>query len=72
MASTCNITREVQDEFAFNSQRKCEQAVSLRHFDAEIEPIVLSTGKSMLAIIYTENIHVYFIAFLLCFKMIFK
>jgi acetyl-CoA C-acetyltransferase len=67
VASTCNITREAQDEFAFNSQRKCEQAVSLRHFDAEIEPIVLSTGKSMLAIIYTENIHVYFIAFLLCF-----
>jgi len=55
VASTCNITREAQDEFAFNSQRKCEQAVSLRHFDAEIEPIVLSTGKSMLAIIYMEK-----------------
>ncbi|UJR25007.1 hypothetical protein I4U23_006368 [Adineta vaga] len=46
VAQTCGITREEQDEFAFNSQQKYEQAKSLGHFDAEIEPIVLATGKS--------------------------
>ena len=47
VADACGITRQEQDEFALQSQLKCEHAVSLGHFDAEIEPIVISTSKSM-------------------------
>lgn len=46
VAESCNISRHDQDEFACQSQMKCEQAVSLGHFDSEIEPIIISTGKS--------------------------
>ncbi|CAF1228638.1 unnamed protein product [Adineta ricciae] len=46
VAQTCDVTREEQDEFALSSQRKCEEAMTLGHFDAEIEPIVLATAKS--------------------------
>ncbi|CAF1066480.1 unnamed protein product [Adineta steineri] len=46
VAHASAVTREEQDEFAFSSQQKCEQAMSLRHFDAEIEPIVLATSKN--------------------------
>jgi hypothetical protein len=35
----------MQDDFALQSQVKCEQAVSLGHFDTEIEPIIISTTK---------------------------
>ena len=47
VAQTCLITRDEQDEFALQSQLKCAHAMSLGHFDAEIEPIVISTSKSM-------------------------
>lgn len=47
VAQTCLITRDEQDEFALQSQLKCTHAMSLGHFDAEIEPIVISTSKSM-------------------------
>ena len=46
VAETCGITRQEQDEFAVQSQIKCEQAISLGHFDTEIEPIIISTGTS--------------------------
>lgn len=46
VADACSITRLEQDEFALQSQLKCEHAASLGHFDAEIEPIVISTPKS--------------------------
>ena len=46
VAEACGITRQEQDEFALQSQLKCEHAVSLGHFDAEIEPIIISTPKS--------------------------
>ncbi len=50
VAGTCLISRDEQDEFALQSQLKCAHAMSLGHFDAEIEPIVISTGRSMLII----------------------
>jgi acetyl-CoA C-acetyltransferase len=46
VAQTCLISRDEQDEFALQSQLKCAHAMSLGHFDAEIEPIVISTSKS--------------------------
>lgn len=46
VAQTCLISRDEQDEFALQSQLKCAHATSLGHFDAEIEPIVLSSTKS--------------------------
>ncbi len=46
IAEACSVTRQEQDEFALQSQLKCEQAVSLGHFDTEIEPIIISTMKS--------------------------
>jgi len=45
IAEAYSITRQVQDDFALQSQVKCEQAVSLGHFDTEIEPILISTTK---------------------------
>ena len=45
VAEACFITRHDQDEYAVQSQVKCERALSLGHFDAEIEPILISTGK---------------------------
>jgi acetyl-CoA C-acetyltransferase len=56
VAEACAISRQEQDEFALQSQLKCEHAVSLGHFDAEIEPIIISSNKSMLAIVSTKNI----------------
>lgn len=50
VAGACLISRDEQDEFALQSQLKCAHAMSLGHFDAEIEPIVISTPKSMLTI----------------------
>ena len=46
IAEACNILRHDQDEYALQSQIKCEQAILLGHFDTEIEPIIISTGKS--------------------------
>jgi len=46
VAEACGITRQEQDEFALQSQLKCEHAMSLGHFDAEIEPIIISTAKN--------------------------
>ncbi|CAF0721109.1 unnamed protein product [Didymodactylos carnosus] len=45
VAETYGITRQEQDEFALQSQLKCEHAMSLGHFDNEIEPITLATAK---------------------------
>lgn len=45
VADACGIIRHDQDEYAHQSHLKCERAMSLRHFDAEIEPIIISTGK---------------------------
>ena len=56
MAQTCLITRDEQDEFALQSQLKCVHAMSLGHFDAEIEPIVISTARSKLTAIFMTNI----------------
>ncbi len=56
MAQTCLISRDEQDEFALQSQLKCAHAMSLGHFDAEIEPIVISTPKSMSICIYYIDI----------------
>ncbi|CAF0827128.1 unnamed protein product [Adineta ricciae] len=54
IAETCNVTRQDQDGFALQSQVKCEEAVSLGHFDAEIEPIIISSAKNDLEIRYDE------------------
>jgi acetyl-CoA C-acetyltransferase len=56
VAQTCLISRDDQDEFALQSQLKCAQAMSLGHFDAEIEPIVISTPKGTL----NKKICIYF------------
>lgn len=48
MAEACGVTRQKQDEFALQSQLKCEAAVSLEHFDTEIEPIILSSTHRLL------------------------
>ncbi len=45
IAEACGITRQEQDEFALQSQLKCQTAVSLEHFDTEIEPIIVSSTK---------------------------
>jgi acetyl-CoA acetyltransferase len=55
VADACSISREEQDEFALQSQLKCAHAMSLGHFDAEIEPIVISTPKGMLTIIISAR-----------------
>jgi acetyl-CoA C-acetyltransferase len=47
VAEAYGITRQEQDEFALESQIKCEQAISLGHFDTEIEPIIISSTKSI-------------------------
>ncbi len=59
MAGTYLISRDEQDEFALQSQLKCQHAMSLGHFNAEIEPIVISTSRSMLTIIFMKNIFQY-------------
>jgi len=46
VAQTCLISRDEQDEFALQSQLKCAHAMSLGHFEAEIEPIILSSAKN--------------------------
>lgn len=68
MAAACLISRDEQDEFALQSQLKCAHAMSLGHFDAEIEPIVISTARSMLIFFYEELLFLY--SFLI--KMMFK
>lgn len=47
IAETCNVARQDQDEFALQSQMKCNEAMSLGHFDTEIEPIIISSAKSI-------------------------
>jgi acetyl-CoA acetyltransferase len=55
VAEACLISRDEQDEFALQSQLKCAHAMSLGHFDAEIEPIIISTSRSMLTIIFIKR-----------------
>ena len=45
VAEAYGVTRQEQDEFALQSQLKCQVAVSLEHFDTEIEPIIISSTK---------------------------
>jgi len=75
VAGACLISRDEQDEFALQSQLKCAHAMSLGHFDAEIEPIVISTSRSMLTIISIKkslSICITLLFFLFIFKMMFK
>jgi acetyl-CoA acetyltransferase len=69
VAAACLISRDEQDEFALQSQLKCAHAMSLGHFDAEIEPIVISTSRSMLTIISIKKIsfNIHYIAFFLVY-----
>jgi len=55
VADACGITRQEQDEFALQSQLKCEHAMSRGHFDAEIEPIIISTPKGDIQIRNDES-----------------
>ena len=62
VAEACGITRQEQDEFALQSQLKCEAAVSLEHFDTEIESIILSsTHRSLI------RLEKYFHLVMICF-----
>ncbi|CAF0788297.1 unnamed protein product [Adineta steineri] len=54
IAEACGITRQEQDNFALQSQIKCEEAVLLGHFDTEIEPIIISDGKHNIEIRHDE------------------
>jgi len=54
VADACGIIRHDQDEYAHQSHLKCERAMSLRHFDAEIEPIIISTGKHEIEVRHDE------------------
>ncbi len=65
VAAACLISRDEQDEFAL----QCAHAMSLGHFDAEIEPIVISTSRSMLTIISIKKIsfNIHYIAFFLVY-----
>jgi acetyl-CoA acetyltransferase len=60
VAEAYSITRQEQDEFALQSQLKCQQAVSLEHFDTEIEPIIISTTKRI-----NEFVFKYFLSFVI-------
>ncbi|CAF3348135.1 unnamed protein product [Rotaria socialis] len=50
VADACSVARQEQDEFALQSQLKCANAMTLGHFDAEIEPITLLTSKGEIQI----------------------
>ncbi|OAA31818.1 acetyl-CoA acetyltransferase [Kosmotoga arenicorallina S304] len=45
LARRYEITREEQDEFAFNSQMKAKKAISEGKFKDEIEPVIIKTRK---------------------------
>ncbi len=46
LAEKYNITREEQDEFAFNSQSKCKTAMESGKFNDEIVPVMIPQRKS--------------------------
>ncbi|XP_029654881.1 acetyl-CoA acetyltransferase, cytosolic-like [Octopus sinensis] len=46
VAKIANITRVEQDEFAFNSQQKCGNAMKMGFFNSEIVPITISVSRS--------------------------
>lgn len=66
VAEACAITRQEQDEFALQSQLKCEAAVSLERFDTEIESIILSSTNRMLILIRNKNRKFSFILIFFC------
>jgi acetyl-CoA C-acetyltransferase len=41
VATACGVTREAQDEFAAESQRRAEAAISAGRFDEEIVPVMI-------------------------------
>jgi acetyl-CoA C-acetyltransferase len=45
IAARYGITREEQDAFAFESQRKCAEATAAGHFSAEIVPVAIPDKK---------------------------
>ncbi|AKI96607.1 acetyl-CoA C-acetyltransferase [Kosmotoga pacifica] len=46
LAKKYNISREEQDEFAYNSQMKAKKAIAEGKFRDEIEPVVIKTRKA--------------------------
>ncbi len=46
VAKKYGITREMQDQFALDSQRKCKEAVQAGRFDEELMPVTVKTRKS--------------------------
>ena len=45
VAERFNITREAQDSFAVESQRRAQEAIAAGHFKAEIVPVEIKTKK---------------------------
>jgi len=45
VAAQCGISREAQDEFAAESQRRAEAAISAGRFDEEIVPVMIALNK---------------------------
>lgn len=52
IAKQWNLSRAEQDEFALQSQLKCEAAQKAGHFDAEIVPVSVPSRKGQSAISY--------------------
>lgn len=55
VAKQWNITREAQDEFAFNSQMKYQKAFEAGKFKDEILPIVVDLGKGKTQTVDTDE-----------------
>lgn len=55
IAEKWNITREMQDEFALESQRKAEKAIKENRFKEEIAPVVIPQRKGDPIVVDTDE-----------------
>lgn len=54
IATQLSISREEQDAFALDSQRKAAQAIEMRYFDAEIAPVTIDLRKRQINVTQDE------------------
>ena len=54
VAEQYNVSREAQDEFAFNSQKKYAAAKAANKFDDEITAVTVNLGRGKTAVVDTE------------------
>ena len=55
IAKKWKLTREMQDEFALQSQLKCEQAQNSGAFDKEIIPVSIQSRKGTFIVEKSNN-----------------